>query len=110
MNYKTYEWNRKLPENTSKTAHYRSLEQLILEVTKDIETDITCTCCGSMVPIMFFFENISCNKVMPTITGRYLYGTENNISFFIDPTAEVKTMTFEADGNIIAVIRDTWDN
>ena len=109
MNYKTYEWNRKLPENTSKIDHYRSLEQLILEVTKDIETDITCTCCGSLVPILFFFENITKNKTLMPITGRYLFGTENNISFFIDPAAEAKTMTFEADGNIIAVIKDTWD-
>ena len=109
MNYKTYKWNRALPNRVSKFEHYQSLEKLILSITEDVKTDIACTCCSSMVPIMFFFEGLARNRDSMPITGRYLHGTENNISFFVDPEAEPKTMTFETNGEIFAVIKDTLD-
>lgn len=104
----TYEWTRGLPSGVAKWEHYRSLEQLILSITKDIDTDLTCTCCGSMVPILFFFENITKNKGFMPTTGRYLFGTKNNISFYVDPGAEYQTITIEASGEVIAKVKDTW--
>lgn len=111
MNYKTYEWNRTLPNGVTKFEHYQSLEKLISSITENVETDIICTCCSSMAPVLMFFENF--NKVKSedfTWINPYrgLWGTENNISFYVDARAENQTLTFETNGEVFAVIKDTW--
>jgi hypothetical protein len=50
-----------------------------------------------------FFENLTRNRDIP-LEGKYLFGAEGKISFYVDPKRIENVATIEANGMLIAQI------
>lgn len=106
----TYDWIRNLPTNTSKYNHYNTFATLIKDIVKNIEGEITCECHHTITPVLTFLECVNRPFHVPE-HGRYLFGTLDNVKFYIDPAIPDKAVTIFADNNYIAkinIIQD-WD-